>query len=240
MPFPRNPDYGKGEARRIVRLHKAGDAIVDAHLIDNYHEMRVRIGHDGAVVTSVEGEMVRFPTTACPAAPLMARELVGVQLQTDLRALYEPVRRRRNCTHLFDIAVLSMRHARRHAVSRTYEAIVPDAIDNPVTIEVRCDTIPVHSWLVRDGVILSPAALAGLPLLKGFTRWSSAMFEGDALEAATLLGKTCFIATVRPFAPEESAGESVQSNVAMAGACYAYAPERMAQARYTDQVGEVR
>ena len=74
----------------------------------------------------------------------------------------------------------------------------------------------VHSWLVRDGYILSPERLAGRPLLKGFTRWSSEKFAGDVLEAATLLSRTCFIATVRPYAPEASAGAPIQLNVVAA------------------------
>jgi hypothetical protein len=239
MPFPPNPDYGTGSARRAVRLEKPADTIVTAHLIDNYHEMRVRLRHDHAFVTDVEGEMIRFPTTACPGAPAMLRDLIGIPLDTDRRVLNEPGRVRSNCTHLFDIAVLSMRHALRDDLTRSYEAVVPDAIGAAVTIEVRCNGVTVHSWLVRDGHILSPERLAGLPLLKGYSRWSSSKFDGDALEAATLLVKTCFIATVRPYAPESSAGKPVRANVAMPGSCYAYAPARMAYAHYTDQIGEV-
>jgi hypothetical protein len=239
MPFPPNPDYGKGEARRAVRLEKPTGTIVTAHLIDNYHEMRVRLRHDRLLVTDVEGEMIRFPTTACPGAPPILRELIGMRLDTDRQVLSEPTRLRSNCTHLFDIAILSMRHALRDEMMRRYEAIVPDAIDVPVPIEVRCNGAIVHTWLVRDGHILSPGHLAGLPLLKGFSRWSPSRFDGDALEAATLLVKTCFIAMVRPYAPESSAGKPVQANVAMPGACYAYAPARMADAHYTNQVGEV-
>jgi hypothetical protein len=239
MPFPRNPGYGTGAARRAVRLEKPAGAAVVAHLIDNYHEMRVRLRHDRTIVTDIEGEMIRFPTSACPGAPAMLRGLIGMSLDTDGRVLSEPARLRSNCTHLFDIAALSMRHALRADPARLYEAIVPDALDAAVTIEVRCNGVTVHSWLVRNGHILSPERLAGLPLLKGFSRWSSLHFDGDALEAATLLVKTCFIATVRPFAPESSAGKPVQANVAMPGSCYAYAPERMAGARYTDQIGEV-
>lgn len=240
LPFPPNPDYGKGRAWRVIRLSRDGKHQVDGHLIDNYHEMRCRIRHDDGIVTAIEGAMIRFPTTACPGAPSALHELVGLRLDSDLAGLYERARVLRNCTHLFDIAILSMKHALRGDMVRTYEAIVPDQADGPVRIQVSCNGTPVHAWLAKDGRIVEPEHLAGRPLLKGFTRWTSATFDGDDLEAAALLGKTCFIATVRAFAPEGSAGLPIRSNTALAGTCYAYAPDRMADALFSDQIGERR
>ncbi|MDB5713651.1 MAG: hypothetical protein JWO15_1048 [Sphingomonadales bacterium] len=235
MPFPPNPDFGTGAARRVIRLAKPEDGIVEGHLVDNYHEMRIRLRHADGVITGCEGDMIRFPTTLCPGAALVVRELIGMRLDADLN---DRMRMRRNCTHLYDLAALAAQHARRPQTARIYEAIVPDDSGLPVTISVTCDDAIVHAWTTLAGQIIAPQSLKGLPLLRGFTRWASAMLTGDALEAAMILGKTCFIATVRPFAPESSAGQPVRENVAMVGACYAYAPERMATARYTDQIGE--
>lgn len=240
MPFPPNPDYGTGAARRLIRLAKRGPHIVEAHLADNYHEMLCTLVHDGTAVVGIDGEMVRFPTTACPGAPEAVKELVGLPLAMPLAALYEPPRLRRNCTHLFDIVALAMSHALREAEHRTYEAIVPDQAEDPIWIDVLCDGRAVHRWLVDGDIIVAPAELAGRPMLRGFGRWSTESFAGDALEAATILGKTCFIATVRPYAPEGSAGRPIRENRMLAGACYAYAPERIDGAVLTDQVGEAR
>lgn len=41
-----NPDFGKGLARRIIRLETRDRNTVEGHLVDNYHEMRCRLRHD--------------------------------------------------------------------------------------------------------------------------------------------------------------------------------------------------
>ncbi|WP_209047675.1 DUF2889 domain-containing protein [Rhizorhabdus histidinilytica] len=227
MPFVPNPDYGKGEARRTISLAKRGPSRVDAYLVDNYHEMRCTIDHDGSVVTSVKGEMIRYPTTACPGAPDALQEVVGLPLDIATTGFYDPARLRRNCTHLFDSALLAMRHARRTEQRRIYEAVVPDAADGPIWIEARCDGHLVHRWRIDGDVIVAPAALAGRPMLKGFGHWSAETFDSDALEAASVLGKTCFIATIRPYSPAASVGQPIVENRLLLGACYAYAPERI-------------
>jgi hypothetical protein len=43
LQLPRNPDFGSGLVRRVIRLENLGNAEVVAHLIDNYHEMRCRL-----------------------------------------------------------------------------------------------------------------------------------------------------------------------------------------------------
>ena len=47
LPFPRNPDYGRGATRRRVRLVNAA-GVTTGHLVDIFHAMDCRIEHDGA------------------------------------------------------------------------------------------------------------------------------------------------------------------------------------------------
>lgn len=222
-----NPDFGSSFARRIIHLETQDRTTVVGHLVDNYHEMRCRLRHDGRSVTGIDGEMLRFPTTCCPGSPVALGELIGVDLATSMFDLYEPRRVRRNCTHLFDLVAFAMAHARRAARPRIYVATVPDETITPVDIEVLCDGVTVHRWTARDGHIVAPSELAGRPLLRGFGKWSAAAFAGEALEAATLLSRTCTLAKIRPFRPESGAGRPLVQASRLAGACFAYAHDRI-------------
>lgn len=222
-----NPNFGQSFARRIVRLEARDRNTVDGHLVDNYHEMRCQLRNDCSSVTGIDGEMLRFPTTCCPGSPVALRELIGLDLATPMFDLYETGRVRRNCTHLFDLVAFAMTHALRAARFRIYVATVPDETTAPVDIAVDCDGVAMHRWTARDGHIVAPVELAGRPLLRGFGKWSAAAFAGDALEAAMLLSRTCTLATVRPFRPETGAGRPLEQASPLAGACFAYAHDRI-------------
>lgn len=227
LRLPRNPDFGRGLVRRVIRLKNAGNAEVAAHLIDNYHEMRCRLAHDGTFVAAIEGEMIRYPTTACPGSPASLSELSGLRLDTPVRFLHNAERLRRNCTHLFDIAALSMKHALRSEVTRTYVAEIPDQIDHPVEIMITCNGQRIHRWTVDQDIIVEPADLAGFPTLQGFTKWAAEKFDGENLEAAFILSRACFISKVRPYAPQAGKGMPLTDNAGLIGACYAYSAQNI-------------
>ncbi len=231
LDFPLNPHYGHGIARRRIRL-VGSPGMVQSVLADIFHEMRCTITHDGDRVTAIHGETIRIPTSACPAAAAMLEELKGMPIDITAADLFAGGRAQRNCTHLFDLAALTLAHARRGSVTRIYEATVPDETDDPVDIEVRRDEVPVHRWRVRDGAIIAPEELAGHPVGRGFTGWAAKRFEGDALEAATVLSRTYFLAYGRGFLPDASDGLPVATQSARIGVCYAYAPERAALATF--------
>jgi len=111
-------------------------------------------------------------------------------------------------------------------VTRVYEAAIPDETGDPVDIEVRRNGAPAHRWRVRDGEIMAPEELAGRPVGRGFTAWAARAFEGDALEAATVLSRAYFVAYGRGFLPDTADGLPVASQAARIGVCYAYAAER--------------
>ena len=231
LPFPPNPDYGDGLVRRIVSLNNIDGCLVEAHLVDNYHEMRCRVRHNGSIVTGVDGEMIRFPTTACPGAPLVAAELAGLRLDAPTRELYNRTLVRRNCTHLFDIVVLAMKHALRKETARCYITEVPDEDCEPVEINIRSNNHMIHKWLVQRGNIIKPEILYGLPILEGFAKWSAQYFVGEELEAGLILSKACFIALIRRYQPEAGHGWPISANTQLIGACHAYSPGQVKTAR---------
>jgi hypothetical protein len=229
--FPPDPAYGDGRCRRIIRLG-AEDGLVSAHLTDNFHELRCRVRHDGKSVLAIEGTPIRLPTTACPGAIAVLQELVGTALTASGKEFYGDGRARHHCTHLYDLAVLAIRHAGRAPGTTSYDAVVPDETNAPVVLSITRNGDSVHRWTVRDGVILDPPHLAGRTLEKGFAGWAVQAFTDDELEAATILARTWLIAIGRRFLIDAAAGLPITQNGEMRGRCYAYAPERADQARF--------
>lgn len=221
LNFPLNPDYGTGSTIRRVSL-RAQSNRVDGHLLDNFHEMRCSIVHDGTIVTAVAGQSIRIPTTACPGAVGQLQSLVGLPISTPRRDFYAGGIARHHCTHLLDLAVMAIGHAQRPSTEILYEAEVPDEVDAPVPIAIWRNGRLVCRWLVRQGAILEPLKLRGRPLGTGFAAWASLAFEQDQLEAATILARTWLIAVGRRYRPSQAAGRPARDNPEMLGRCYAY------------------
>jgi hypothetical protein len=226
LPFPPNPSYGAGACRRRIVLRQEGRQ-VHAMLDDVFHEMNCRVSHDGRVVTDISAETLRIPTSACPGAAAVLRELIGTPLDIAMSDLYGAGRPRRHCTHLFDLAALAIAHARRPEAVRRYDAIVPDSGDAPVTVEVWRDGKPVHVWQVKDEQIVAPGELAGRPLLFGFMAWAARRFHGDELEAASVLSKTWLISVGRRYQTGASAGMPVRMQTELLGLCHSYSPPQL-------------
>lgn len=182
----------------------------------------------------MEGAAIRIPTTGCPQAVTILRELEGRPIDVDGQTLYSGRQAFRHCTHLYDLAVIAIRHATLPQRSVVYDAIVPDETDGPVSISIRHDDRVVHRWLVREGIILEPYALLGRTLDKGFAAWARDAFcQGDDLETAMVLARTWLIAIGRRYLKEGSAGRLITGNDALHGRCFAYRLPETAKATYT-------
>lgn len=227
LSYPPNPDYGTGICRRRIRIVRTRGR-VEASLADPFHEMTCIVDHDGKIVTGLEGEAIRFPTSSCPAAAHMLQELVGTAIDMPQSHFMADGRPRRHCTHLYDLAVLAVRHSGLEEGVTVYEASVPDEQAEPVYIEVARNGAVIHRWQIRDGLILTPAAYHGRVLGQGFARWAVTSFPPDDLEAATVLARTWLIAIGRRYLTEAFAGESITRNDDMIGRCFAYDPIRAA------------
>jgi hypothetical protein len=94
-------------------LLRQAERHVVASLDDDFHEMTCHLSHDDRIVTDVTAETLRIPTSACPGAAAVLRELIGVPLDIDMAVLYGDGRPRRHCTLLFDLAALAIAHAGR-------------------------------------------------------------------------------------------------------------------------------
>jgi hypothetical protein len=237
LAYPPDPSYGAGACRRRILLRQEARQVV-ATLDDNYHEMTCQLRHDGKVVTDIAAQTLRIPTSACPGAADVLRELVGMPLDIGMARLYGGGRARRHCTHLFDLAALAMAHVGCPQTTRRYDASVPDSLEGAATIEVWRDRQLVHAWQVQDDHIVAPAHLARLPLLSGFMAWAVVHFHGDELEAAAVLSKTYLISAGRRYQTEAFAGQSIGINSEMIGRCHSYSTAHRDQAVFLS--GRVR
>ncbi len=219
--FRKNPDYGNGIYRRRIRLHEADNA-VHAHVLDDYHDMVTTLTHDGRKVTAVDGAVHRGPFDTCAGAPSALQDLVGVPLGAKRSTLYSGGRARRNCTHLFDIAALSMGLAASAAMQRQFDFVIVDETALGMRMEASVDGSIVHQWTVRDATILTPSAFAGVRMFGGYVAWAEATFEGVVRDAALHVQKAAFVARGRRFLVAEARSQVVRDEPDRQGACYSF------------------
>ncbi len=216
-----NSDYGKGVFRRRIFV-RGEPGVVKVELEDGNHGFRVRLAHDGETVTDLTVDTVRYPFNTCPEAITPLRRIVGFPLDGDAQALRDRAVPGENCTHMFDMAALAIAHARQEDLALDYLMAVEDQGDGPARVEIHCNGQVFHAWTVKDHVVVSPPALAGKPMMRGFHAWASRAFDAPGLEAATALQRAYFVAQSRrhDFDPPE-ANPGIGDGMPQ-GCCYSY------------------
>ncbi|HEX8419668.1 MAG TPA: DUF2889 domain-containing protein [Sphingomonas sp.] len=234
--FPPNPDYGRGCFRRVVTIRRSARAVL-ASIDDTHHAMWVLIEHDGDVVTSIDGDVTRGPSTTCGKSSAALAALVGRSLDEAFgRAVLSPAA---NCTHLADLAAWGIRAVGTGSPMLTrYEISVPDEVDRPVWTSISRNGVTIHRWLIRDHRVSEPEALSGRPLMRGFAAWAREEFSGDDFEAAVMLQRGIFVARGRTRLVDRSPPVPLRMAVDMKDACFSYSGDQFATA--TSVIGYVR
>jgi hypothetical protein len=181
--------------RRAIRLRTCAPGVVVGALEDSAHHVRVRLGVSDGVVQWMVGEAVRLPWTTCPGAAAGLQSLVGGEVTASLRQLrrrYDPTG---HCTHMFDLAQLTLAHAASGRGERSYEAVVPPG-GPPQSATLLRDGEVALEWSVEQGRIVAPEAFAGVPLGKGFLEWCEAHLDDDAGEAAFVLRRAASVSSI--------------------------------------------
>lgn len=154
---------------------------VTAALEDDIHRMAVTLHHDGESVARVEAEMARHPWDQCPSAVAkVIADFAGRSLAPSARA----VDKKANCTHLFDLAELALRHA-GDAAPTLYEMQVSDPVDARVTAVLRRDGQERLRWQLQDDCMLEPHSAQGLPLI-GLRPWIATLADEERHQARML------------------------------------------------------
>lgn len=213
-----DPDTRPGFRRRILVV--AGEGAVTAMLEDDIHCLSVTLRHDGVRVIAVEPSFDRPPWTTCPGAVGKLIETFTGKLLTEVTAKVEKTQ---NCTHLHDMAVLAAAHAGVPGEA-LYDVIATDPADGVRRLELRLNGELLHAWTERDGVLVTPAAVAG-KTLQTLHDWLATL-EGTELEGARILRWAARVALGRTL-PMEQQNDASKMKLS----CYTFQPERVGQAR---------
>jgi hypothetical protein len=189
--------YGHGIFRRHIFLRSTG-ARAEGNLEDDFHRFRVRIEHDGSHVTRAEAEASRFPWTTCPGAVDPLRRLVGMPLARSSRAAHGHTDPRAQCTHLLDLAGLTIARAAAGRSRRSYAIEIPDRVRQRTRALLGCDGRERLHFEIENATIVASEPFAGW-VIRGsaFSRWAEAALDPDLAEAAIALHRACSISIGR-------------------------------------------
>lgn len=216
--------YPSGAYRRRILL-TASSGEVRAELEDDFHHFRVTIAYDGANVSAIRGEGVRFPWATCPLAAGQLAPIVGMPLSIRSTAVGDVVSARDNCTHMFDLAGLAVAHAARGGDRRQYDVVVPDPVDDRRQVTLDRDGEPLLSWAIDRHTILDPPPFEGRALRGGFLAWAEEALDPETAEAAIVLRRACDIAHGRM--QNLDVYDDARPLLAfMAGSCFTFQHER--------------
>jgi hypothetical protein len=229
MPYPLNPRYGKGIFRRRIALVNY-QYQVNVELEDCNHAFRLQLFHDGAHVTDIQANALRYPLSVCSGAADALAIFISRPLIATRQKLRQLDDHRQQCSHLHDMLGLAMAQALRNSKKRVYD-ITLDDFDGPETnAKVLCDGKLVHDWRITTDSLVAPARFNGKPLFKGFAQWANTAFNDDELEAAFVIQMGAFVAKGRQYDIDGMAGETVAPTRIPLGSCYAYQEQRVGQA----------
>lgn len=221
LNYPANPGYGTGAFRRRIRLTGMPGKVV-AELEDCNHGFTVTLCHDDKKVVEISAEALRIPLTTCGGAVTAIQVLQGSDLQRGAKDLNLDANPQANCTHILDLAILAIDHAKRGDTVREYDVSVTDELGKDAVLEVYRNKCLIHRWQSNQFVITQPTELNGNTLYKGFAGWAGQLFGGDEQEAAFVLQKGYFVAQARRYDISKLTGEPATTHTAMLGACYSY------------------
>jgi hypothetical protein len=176
--------------RRIVVLPE-GDC-VRAAVEDESHHMELKLFHDGTSVSAIQGMTHRIPWSECPTAPLRLADFVGLSL----RRMHEStgLDGRLQCTHLFDLARLSMARALIDSPVQ-YDVAIEDRVDNRTHGVILRNGALALRWEIEGSKVTAPDPYVGHAVF-GTAAWPAGLAD-DALEAALVLRRVFLIAGIR-------------------------------------------
>ncbi len=205
--------------RRHIRLDAHGRQVV-GELADDAQHFRIRLRHDGARVTSVDGEAVRHPWSTCSEALAPLRGLEGMRLSRRCTAVGDVANARQQCTHWFDLAGLAVAHAAAGRASREYRCAVSGAPGEAATATLERDGEPLLAWRLDGTTIRGEPPFDGRNLRGAFLAWAEQTLDPDLAEAATVLRRASYISPVRFY--ELDLFERASDVQPVTGQCYTY------------------
>lgn len=216
---------------RKIRILANGDRVT-GDLVDDPHHFRVHMRHDGQRVTALESEAIRYPWTPCPEAARPLQELVGMPLSPRCNAVGEQAPASHQCTHLFDLAGLTVAHAAAGRKYRLYHCVVAGNPGEIARATLHRDGDLLLDWEIHGGIAESTLHAAppfdGIPLTGGFMAWAMQNLDPELAEAAIVLRRGCMIGGVRFYDLDEVSTAPEMGG--LRGRCFTYTPGRVERA----------
>lgn len=172
-----------------------GSGVHEGWVEDNFHHFGVTIRSADGVVTDVEGKTLRYPWSTCAEAGSPLRALIGEPLQYRAADIATRLPRQLQCTHLFEVALLTIAHAATGRGAVRYDVSVSLSEQDPkrfFSTTLRNETT-VLELEVSGTEIIAPAALSARDLYKGFHSWLRSLPDDEA-EAMWITRRTCWLA----------------------------------------------
>lgn len=224
--------------RRILIV--GSNRSVRADVEDNQHRFGVIVHHDGQRVTAVDADTthLRSPWMQCSGATGQLPRLVGMALDPHPQAAYQHTASAEQCTHMFDLANLSIAHAARGTPRRLYDIEVhyENFRAEPGS---RGFTLHGRRWLrlYRDGAQVLEWPLEGDEINAGphagqnvrtIMRWvDTSLDDLDEIEAIAIARRTLIVSLSVLFDMDKLPPGINERMTARTGACYAYQPVMM-------------
>lgn len=217
--------------RRSIYLTSPEPHVAVGDLEDDFHRFRVTLSHNGRRIRKITGAAIRSPWTTCPDAANPLRELEGSDLSTRVTAAAEISDPRANCTHLFDLAALTLAHAAAGRDRRRYDAELPPRDGDTQIATLRRDGDVLMTWTLAwnaDGrrVCVDPPPFSQTQWRGGFIRWAADALDTDTAEAAVILRRACDIGLGHGMDLDRYDHPS-EIEYPMTGICYTMQPERI-------------
>jgi hypothetical protein len=192
--------FPSGSYRRRIRVVATRPDLIEAGLEDDFHYFKVQLHHDGTRVTACEAESLRWPWSTCPGAAEPLRALAGMPLSDRCLAVGEWTDPHLNCTHMFDLAGLSVAHASRTTRgdtldARQYDVKIPFGAQwgGEHDVEVARDGELLLTWTLDGRRCISPPPFSEVPWKGGFLKWADTTFEPEQSEPVIVLRRACDI-----------------------------------------------
>jgi hypothetical protein len=233
-----NPKYGEGILRRRITFAADGQSMV-VTLFDSFHDMLMRIDHDGERITAIQAEMSRYPKTTCPGAVAMLDQLLGCEIAQGRNAVVGRFSRFPHCTHLFDLVTWGISALQRGVTEQCVELSLTDRDnDERQQLDLSVDGTLALQLLLENEKILEPRIYASRSLFGGFTAWADAEFEGLERDLWQMAQMAVFISHGLAYIVDGPEQQPASLEPSRKGACFSYSDPSFAVAR--NMVGYVQ